>query len=477
MACVRRSPHRSAPARLKVIAASSMSRFKGAAVDPQQVGRELGVRTVVTGRIVQQGDTLAVSAELVSVADGAQLWGGSFVRPMSDLLVVQDDLAAQIALALRPSSPSPIAMRSAAATPTTSWRTSSTSRGVTTGTREACRGSRRHRVLQAGNPRGPRVRPRLRRPRRLLRALGAAEYGAEEPREALPKARAAAERAIDLDPRLAERTPRSPRAAHLRLGSRRRRALAAARDRAGALVCVGTSVVRRDPRRARAPARGRGRDQAGARARPAFPGDQRRPRPARRTTPAITSVPILYYQATLAMEPLFVPARLGLALALSQLGDHEQALARSPRRAPWRSTSRCARRARLRPGACRAPGRRPHHRRRARRGGCAALRLAVLLAAPPLGSATAMPPSPGSARRPTRAAHCSARSPSTPSSTRCARTPDSPSCCAGRLGAVASPPEGRAALQARSRVPARASCLLPASLSRSTLRSVSCGQR
>ena len=88
--------------RLTVVAAGSVPRVEGTEVDPRRLGRDLGVRTVVTGRVDRQGEALAVGAELLSVADGARLWGGTFVRPASDLLVVRDELAVQIALALRP---------------------------------------------------------------------------------------------------------------------------------------------------------------------------------------------------------------------------------------------------------------------------------------------------------------------------------------------------------------------------------------
>jgi len=86
---------------LKVIAARTMSHFEGQQ-DPLQAGRQLNVRNIVTGRIVKHGDTLAVSVELITVADGTQLWSGSFIRKLSDLLGLQEELAGKIALSLRP---------------------------------------------------------------------------------------------------------------------------------------------------------------------------------------------------------------------------------------------------------------------------------------------------------------------------------------------------------------------------------------
>ncbi|HEY0405425.1 MAG TPA: protein kinase [Pyrinomonadaceae bacterium] len=86
---------------LKVIARSSVFRYKGRAVDPQTVGRELGVRAVLTGRIVQVGDTLSVQVELVDVANQTQLWGEKFNRKVSDIIALQDELSREISEKLR----------------------------------------------------------------------------------------------------------------------------------------------------------------------------------------------------------------------------------------------------------------------------------------------------------------------------------------------------------------------------------------
>ena len=70
---------------LKVMARSTMFRFKGRERDPQGVGKELGVGAVMTGRMLQQGENLTVSVELVNVADGTQLWGEQYNRRSADL--------------------------------------------------------------------------------------------------------------------------------------------------------------------------------------------------------------------------------------------------------------------------------------------------------------------------------------------------------------------------------------------------------
>ncbi len=61
--------------RLRVMARSTVFRYKGQHADPQAVGRELGVRAVLTGSVAQRGDAFVVSAELVDADDGSQLWG------------------------------------------------------------------------------------------------------------------------------------------------------------------------------------------------------------------------------------------------------------------------------------------------------------------------------------------------------------------------------------------------------------------
>ena len=86
---------------LSVMARSTAFRYRGTDVDPQTVGKELGVGAVLMGRVVQQGDTLNVQAELVDTANGTQIWGQQYEHELDDLLTVQNDLATQISQALR----------------------------------------------------------------------------------------------------------------------------------------------------------------------------------------------------------------------------------------------------------------------------------------------------------------------------------------------------------------------------------------
>jgi DNA-binding SARP family transcriptional activator len=81
---------------LRVMARGTVFRYKAQEIDPLRVGRELGVRAVLTGRVLQLGDRLVVRAELVDTADGSQLWGEQYDRKPSDVLAVQEEIARKI---------------------------------------------------------------------------------------------------------------------------------------------------------------------------------------------------------------------------------------------------------------------------------------------------------------------------------------------------------------------------------------------
>jgi eukaryotic-like serine/threonine-protein kinase len=87
--------------KLRVMAQSTVSRFKARDIDPQSVGRELGVRAVLTGRIMQSGGSLRIGTELVDVATGSQLWGAQYDRKPGDIFVVQDEISSEISEKLR----------------------------------------------------------------------------------------------------------------------------------------------------------------------------------------------------------------------------------------------------------------------------------------------------------------------------------------------------------------------------------------
>jgi len=71
---------------LRVVARSRVFRYKDKDVDTETLGRELGVRALLTGRILQRGETLRVQAELEDVASETQLWGERFQGNLADIL-------------------------------------------------------------------------------------------------------------------------------------------------------------------------------------------------------------------------------------------------------------------------------------------------------------------------------------------------------------------------------------------------------
>ena len=86
---------------LKVMARSTVVRYKGSNIDPQKVGRDLNVRAVLTGRVSQRGETLTISMELIDVRDGSELWGGRYNRKLTEILAVQEDIAHEVTDKLR----------------------------------------------------------------------------------------------------------------------------------------------------------------------------------------------------------------------------------------------------------------------------------------------------------------------------------------------------------------------------------------
>src|SRR5579864_7884375 len=87
--------------KLRVMAQSTVFRFKGRTIDPQAVGRDLNVRAVLTGRIMQSGGALRIGTELVDVATGSRLWGAQYDRKPGDIFMIQDEISNEIAEKLK----------------------------------------------------------------------------------------------------------------------------------------------------------------------------------------------------------------------------------------------------------------------------------------------------------------------------------------------------------------------------------------
>lgn len=86
---------------LKVMARSTVFRYKATVIDPREAGRSLRVRAVMMGFVQQLGEQLVISVELVDVEDGSRIWGEQYQRKSSDIFSLQDELASDISEKLR----------------------------------------------------------------------------------------------------------------------------------------------------------------------------------------------------------------------------------------------------------------------------------------------------------------------------------------------------------------------------------------
>ena len=86
---------------VRVTARSAVFRYKGKDADPQKVGQDLRVRAVLSGRLLQRDGMLIVRAELMDVAKGSQVWGEQYTRKVADVLALQDDISVKIVDMLR----------------------------------------------------------------------------------------------------------------------------------------------------------------------------------------------------------------------------------------------------------------------------------------------------------------------------------------------------------------------------------------
>jgi serine/threonine-protein kinase len=87
--------------RLRVIARSSVFHYKDRDADPQAVGREMNVRAVIVGRVAQHNDNLSVDIELVDARNARRLWAERYERKLADLATMQEEIAREVAAKLR----------------------------------------------------------------------------------------------------------------------------------------------------------------------------------------------------------------------------------------------------------------------------------------------------------------------------------------------------------------------------------------
>ncbi len=87
---------------LRVISQTSVFRYKGKMIDPRAVGRELEVGAVLAGRMVTRGNALSISVELIDTRDNSVMWAGRYNRSIDDLVSVEDEISQSVAHTLLP---------------------------------------------------------------------------------------------------------------------------------------------------------------------------------------------------------------------------------------------------------------------------------------------------------------------------------------------------------------------------------------
>ena len=191
--------------KLRVAPRSLVFRYKGKGVEPETVGRDLNARTVLTGRVFQRADVLNIRTELVDTAKVVQLWGQQYTRKIADIFEVQEEIASEISEKLR--------------LKLTSQEKKRLGKRFTENT-EAYRlylKGRYHldkRTTEGFNRAIDYFGQAIEKdPSYALAYAGMADsytflgmtiFGAMSPRDAMPKAKAAAERALKIDDQLAE---------------------------------------------------------------------------------------------------------------------------------------------------------------------------------------------------------------------------------------------------------------------------------
>lgn len=188
---------------LRVMARSTVFRYKGRSDDARDVGKTLGVSAVLTGRVLLRGDRLLISVELVDVDNGWQLWGDQYRRKPADILEIEEQIAGEISeklrLKLSPERKSLLSRRYTENVAAYHLYLKGRFHGAKRTAEGLQRGIQYFREAIEGDP------------TYALAYAGLAEcyiplgfYCHVPPRDAFPKARSAAMKALEIDPELCE---------------------------------------------------------------------------------------------------------------------------------------------------------------------------------------------------------------------------------------------------------------------------------
>ncbi len=86
---------------LRVMSRNSAFRFKNNQTDTKNIASQLAVESLVTGDIKQIGDKYVINVRLINASDDSQIWGNQYVRPSTDILAAQNEIAQAVAQNLR----------------------------------------------------------------------------------------------------------------------------------------------------------------------------------------------------------------------------------------------------------------------------------------------------------------------------------------------------------------------------------------
>jgi serine/threonine-protein kinase len=189
--------------KLKIMSRSSVFRFKG--TDPQEAGQKLGVRAVLLGRVLQRGDNLQVSTELIDVSDNSHLWGEQYNRKSADILIVQEEIAREISDKLKLHLGDKDSERLAKHSTENTEAYQQYLKGRYHWNKRSAEGLRRAiEHFQQAVDLDPNYAVAYSGLADAYAVLGVFEYSIVPPQEAFPKAKAAAQKAVEIDPERAE---------------------------------------------------------------------------------------------------------------------------------------------------------------------------------------------------------------------------------------------------------------------------------
>ena len=189
---------------LRVIARSVVSRYRGHKPDPQVVGRQLDVEAILIGKILQRDDNLVFGAELVDVTDGTQIWGMQYNRPIAEIPAVEEEVSTQITQALQVRSIEQATRAKKGRIPSFEAYQAYL-RGRHYWNQRTPEGFKKALTyFQLAIEKDPTYALAYSGMADCYAVIGIAEYGIVPPVDAMPKAKAAALRALEFDSTLAE---------------------------------------------------------------------------------------------------------------------------------------------------------------------------------------------------------------------------------------------------------------------------------